>query len=351
MGSSSVFSESIGQGTHRYNYQLIKNFDKLEHNDINIEKRLFNPLPSIFEGFSPLIYTPFMRLNSYDIIQEFASPCSRVGYGKAIVVGVVHDFHVLTDYMQNIEEYRTLRGFLGLHLFGIPSIKYALRADYLFPNSTQTKEEAVHFGFDRRKLLVINHGISKKFIRDPPSKLNKTDKDTFRVGYIGSFSTPKNVGFAIKAFLKTTSNDMIFDVWGARTGQYYNLINLAKGDHRIRFRGFVPESRLVSTYDSFDVFVHPSLYEGFGLQIFEAQARGLPVVIYKHTKTPKEVRRYCIEVEDEDHMASIIEELRTNGYNEKRRKIAMDYARGFTWEKTAMQTLDAYRWINKKENF
>ncbi|MEM3265162.1 MAG: group 1 glycosyl transferase, partial [Thermoplasmata archaeon] len=75
------------------------------------------------------------------------------------------------------------------------------------------------------------------------------------------------------------------------------------------------------------------------------QARGLPVIIYKYGKIPKEVRKYCFEAESPEHMAQIIEELKENGYNEKLRKKATEYARSFTWEKCAKETLEIYKKI------
>ena len=87
------------------------------------------------------------------------------------------------------------------------------------------------------------------------------------------------------------------------------------------------------------MFVFPSIYESFGLPILEAQSRGLPVIIYKYGKIPKEVRKYCFEAESPEHMAQIIENLKENGYNEKLGKKATEYARSFTWERCARETL------------
>ena len=112
--------------------------------------------------------------------------------------------------------------------------------------------------------------------------------------------------------------------------------------------GFVPEEKIVEIYDPSDVFMFPSLYDSFGLPILEAQSRGLPVIIYKYGKIPKEVRRYCFEAESPEHMAQIIEQLKANGYNEKERKKAMDYARSFTWEMTARETLEVYKKVLKQ---
>ena len=120
------------------------------------------------------------------------------------------------------------------------------------------------------------------------------------------------------------------------------IIEIAKGDKRIKFLGFAPEDKLVGIYNSFGTFVFPSYYEGFGIQIIEAQFRGLPVIIYKYGKIPKEVRKYCFEAESPEHMAHIIEGIKENGYNEKLRKKATEYARNFTWERCARETLIMY---------
>jgi glycosyltransferase involved in cell wall biosynthesis len=79
----------------------------------------------------------------------------------------------------------------------------------------------------------------------------------------------------------------------------------------------------------------------------EAQACGLPVIIYKKGKIPKEVRKYCFEAESPEHMAQIIESIKENGYNEKLRKKATKYARGFTWDKCAKSTFETYRVANE----
>ena len=123
---------------------------------------------------------------------------------------------------------------------------------------------------------------------------------------------------------------------------------MAAGDNRISFKGFVPKDQMVKAYDSFDVYLHPVLYTGFEMEILEAQARGGPVIISKNAQVPKEVRRYCYEADDEGHMAQIIKELKDNGYDEKLRAKALDYAREFTWRKTAEETLKVYESVNSR---
>jgi glycosyltransferase involved in cell wall biosynthesis len=181
--------------------------------------------------------------------------------------------------------------------------------------------------------------MTEKFFSKPRFKKHKT----FKIGYIAGFSYYKNATFAIDAVKQVEGNDIVFELWARRNGLYKNLVEQAKDDHRIRFMGFAPEDRLVDVYDSFDVFLYPSLYEGFGLAMIEAQARGLPVIIYKKAHIPKEVRRYCFEADDEQHMAQIIAQIKSNGYDEKRRRKAMTYAKAFTWKREIVETLAVYR--------
>ena len=88
--------------------------------------------------------------------------------------------------------------------------------------------------------------------------------------------------------------------------------------------------------------VFPSMYEGFDLPILEAQARGLPVIIYKKGGISKEIRKYCLGARGEKHMAGIIGDLRRNGYDIRIKKKTMEYVRSFTWAKCAQKTSKSY---------
>ena len=147
----------------------------------------------------------------------------------------------------------------------------------------------------------------------------------------------------LEAFKHIESKQFEMHIYGKLGYNRNKIIDIAKDDNRIKFMGFAPEDKLVDIYDSFNVFVFPSYYEGFGIPIIEAQSRGLPVIIYKKGKIPKEVRKYCFEAKSPEHMAHIIENIKKNGYNKKLMYKAMDYARNFTWERCARETLEVYK--------
>ena len=113
--------------------------------------------------------------------------------------------------------------------------------------------------------------------------------------------------------------------------------------------GFADEKKIASIYDSFDIFTFPSIHEGFGMPVLEAQARELPVVTYTKGRMPEEVIRYCFKAADEKEMARIFVNLKAVGYNSAAKKLATAYARSFTWKKTAQKTQEVYATVVKKE--
>ena len=137
-----------------------------------------------------------------------------------------------------------------------------------------------------------------------------------------------------------------FSLYGFGSGQELREMESFKRRHalsEVRFNGVATSEKIEGAYASFDAFMFPSRYEGFGLPILEAQAMGLPVIVYKRGKIASEVRRYCLEADSEGAAAKILKDLRMYGYEDNLRNRAMMYAHGFTWEKTVRETVDVYK--------
>ena len=203
----------------------------------------------------------------------------------------------------------------------------------------QDVKKRFNFGRNGR---VVNIGVKDSLIKKPIKKMPRGKK--FGVGYIGSFAYHKNVMLLLQAANIIDNEGYAFSVYGNGI-EHKRLSAYISANHMksVKLMGFASEDRIVEIYDSFDAFVFPSLYEGFGLPILEAQARGLPVVIYKKGKISEEVRRYCFEADNAVHMASIIDNLKQNGYESGMKRKATEYARSFTWAKCAQQTSEIYR--------
>lgn len=114
----------------------------------------------------------------------------------------------------------------------------------------------------------------------------------------------------------------------------------------VRWLGFVPQEELEALYAAAAIFVYPSLYEGFGLPVLEALARGVPVVT-SNTSSLREVGEgvaLLVDPQDPKEIGKAIRRLLDD--EEMREELAgkgKDRAAQFPWERTVEMTLAAYR--------
>ena len=337
-GNFSDYKEA-GPNFYRYVYQLYSNM-KNNKKGIEIIKEETSPSP-VSPGYSFFFDNLFKDMSGFDIIHNLDfKPFYPLNKGKAIKINTAHDFHPILHPEYSDDLGRDPKGKVWLESVLKFGIRLTLSSDYLICISTLTRDDAAKLGYDKKKMFVVNHGVDERFFSKIPKKSEK-----FTVGYIGALRMLKNISFAINAMSKIDDKNIKFDIWAKKVHQYEMLKELAGNDRRISFNGYAPEDKFVKIYDSFNAFVFPTYYEGFGIPILEAQARGLPVIVYKKGKVPNEVKKYCFEAEDPEDMAGIIQKLKDNGYNDKQRKRSMEYARNFTWQKTANETLDVYKKI------
>ena len=165
--------------------------------------------------------------------------------------------------------------------------RYACRrADRIIAISECTKRDIVHFyGIASEKIDVVYQSCDDSFKVTPNADFNLTVKNKFALPSkyilnVGTIETRKNLATLIRA-LEFINPEYKLVVVGKQT----DYINLVKKDidrlqltNRVIFLQNVPFSDLPSIYQMADVFVYPSLYEGFGIPIIEALYCEVPVV-------------------------------------------------------------------------
>lgn len=115
---------------------------------------------------------------------------------------------------------------------------------------------------------------------------------------------------------------------------------------RVIFLGEVGEDEMSAVYRGADLFVFPSLNEGFGLPVLEAMKSGVPVIASEASSLPEIVGEAGILVNpyDVNEMAMAMQFTLTNdSLREELRQKSIDQASKFSWERTARETLAAYR--------
>jgi glycosyltransferase involved in cell wall biosynthesis len=113
----------------------------------------------------------------------------------------------------------------------------------------------------------------------------------------------------------------------------------------VRFLGWVSAAELEGLWAIARGFVFPSLYEGFGLPVLEAMARGVPVACSNASSLPEVAGDAALlfEPSDERAIAQALERLLGDPAEAERlRARGRQRAREFTWERTARLTLASY---------
>ncbi|MDE1871044.1 MAG: glycosyltransferase [Candidatus Micrarchaeota archaeon] len=291
------------------------------------------------------IQSEFSDFRGYDIIHNpnglrlFKKP------KNSRLVTTIHDLMPVTNRERNlggsVKEVLVSVNSRFSDYVATEGFKLALKSDHIIVDIDYGKEELLeHFDYDKDKISTVRLAMDYKFLEAQPRNA-KQQRAKFKVGYVGSFNAPKNIDFAIRAMKMIDDREIIMELWGKKTLEAEVLEKSSGNDERIRFMGVAPEGQKVQIFDSFDVFVHPGVYESI-IQ-FEALSRGLPVIVKKGSKLSPDLLEHCIEAKDEPHMAQIIKDLKLNGYDNAKRKKSMEYARGFTWKRLTEDTVNVYK--------
>lgn len=189
---------------------------------------------------------------------------------------------------------------------------------------------------------------------------NKYSIDSPFLLYIGGFSTRKNVKELIIAFSKiqkSLKKDYKLVLCGSIRDEGIKLQELCKElliDDKIIFTGFIPDDDLPIFYNAAELFVYPSLYEGFGLPPLEAMSCSTPVITSNLTSIPEVTNNCAVLINplyNDELSLSIIDLLNSDSLLQEYGQKGYNNSLKFTWKNTAISTLKAYESVfQSKEN-
>jgi len=144
---------------------------------------------------------------------------------------------------------------------------------------TYARDTLVAEGIDTAKIRVNPYGVEwGRF--ESGSAIESPSARPLRFLFAGSVSARKGVPVLLDAWRKIAPRDAELWLAGHVGKRESSLIPALPGLHVM---GHVPNAEMARLYAQCDVFVLPSLFEGFGLVILEALAAGLPVIATPHT--------------------------------------------------------------------
>jgi glycosyltransferase involved in cell wall biosynthesis len=235
------------------------------------------------------------------------------------------------------------------------------RADLVLADSQNTKDDLVELlGVEANKIEVIYPGVEERFrpiedqtvLEQVRRRYNLPPR--FILG-LGTLQPRKNFATLVEAFadLRFAICDLRLVIAGGK-GWLYDEIFVAVErlglEEQVVFPGFVADEDLPALYNLAELFVFPSLYEGFGMPPLEAMACGTPVVTSNASSLPEVVGEAGLIVEATDTRAlaeAMKRVLEDNALREGMIAKGLEQARKFTWEKSVSKLLSLYEALHK----
>ena len=171
------------------------------------------------------------------------------------------------------------------------------RADQIITVSESTKRDLLRFyKADESKITVIPLGIGTEFVKKTSSEIDylhskfNIPRDKKIILYVGNLLPHKNLNKLLEGFaqMKGRENCRLLLVGKVFDGRSRGTCEKDLGIEELTIHaGMVSQEDLVNIYNLADLFVLPSLYEGFGLPVLEALACGTPVVCSNTSSLPE----------------------------------------------------------------
>lgn len=231
----------------------------------------------------------------------------------------------------------------------------ARRSRLLVTDSEDAKQKIAHaLALPHEKVRVVHLGVDAIFKRVVDKVSLASVRERYRLPdkfilVVGTREPRKNLPALIRAYqrMREANETKLGLVIVGRAGWNSNAVEGASGsqDEHIVLTGFVPHSDLIALYSLAEVFVLPSLYEGFGLPPLEAMACGCPVIVSDRGSLPEIVSDAAILInpESDNSIMSAIRKVEGNQLlREELVRRGLERVKYFSWKTTAIKTLHLY---------
>lgn len=333
-----------------------ENFDifKIEKKNFRTVVLPFNAENVIVRIFWEQFILPFLlKKNRVDILFSPSTVMPIFSTCKNVIC--IHDlipFHIY-------DKFTKVRSFYVRLMIKLS----ARRADKIFTVSKNSKKEIEQIcSIESSKIAITYNGVNKSIF-----ETNITEWKSFRkqkeipdkyLLYVGTLEPGKNLVKLIRAFKLVKKNygiDHKLIIAGKKGWKYFEIFreaNLLNVNDFIIFTDYVPKNILGELYRNAELFIFPSLYEGFGLPVLEAMAFGVPVIVSDVSALPEVVGKageLCDPFNEKDIAEKIIKILMDQQLRNKMIAAGKKQASQFDWKNASLIALKTFLSLSRNQ--
>lgn len=342
-------------GIGRYTYELVRRLVKEENvniklltNNETISKEILGENNIEYIRIKSKFLSPFevfelpIVINKYSKDHIFHSPSfSASPFIKNKSVITIHDLNhlKLPQYYSKFHKY----------YYKFIVRPFSLKCEKILTVSNFSKMEIVEWlKCSPNNVVVTYNGIDKKFkkidnVKELEHIKNKYSLPDKFILYVGNLKPHKDVKTLIKSIEGLNLNLVIS---GKSNELIDRTIEVSDLKEYVKFIGYIDDNDLPKIYNLADLFVFPSLYEGFGLPPLEAMASGCPTIVSSAACLQEVVgdNKFVFKMEDYEELSKKINEVMDNEkYRNDLIDIGINRAKLYSWDKCYNETLEVYK--------
>ncbi|MFX0043508.1 MAG: glycosyltransferase family 4 protein [Candidatus Hodarchaeota archaeon] len=352
-----IFTRPIDQGTSgsgSHLRQLVKYI--LEINDrFNIvlihyaknDNEIYRKADELIISMNPIIATPKLLRENFDILHF--SPLtilSPIWLKRPKKVATIHGGGALFLPDQ----------FSKLKIFHSQIIRpyYARKLDYIFTVSKTTKNLIInHHRVNEKKIRLTHNAVDEDFKVSKEEPFRTREKYGIKnqfIFHLSKYSPRKNPWTILNAFkiLKENYKDIQLVIagtgWKNQEVLEFIVKNHIKKD--IIFTGFASRQDVIDLLNMAEIFLFPSLFEGFGIPNLEAMACGCPVITSNAFAIPEIVGDAALILNDNmdpiELSNKVIHILEDENLRKSLIKKGLERVKSYSWKESARTVLNTY---------
>ncbi len=350
----------------------------------NYSRFIIQSLEKFQKDFEYFLYTPKTR-NKIEFLtpsekihitlprkilhKKFASYWRSIAMAKDLVKDEIDIFHGLSGEIPNNIAETNVKSVVTIHdliFLRYPKLykpidrkiyenkfRFACKnANQIIAISEQTKQDIVqYFGTNENKIAVLYQSCDERFQKEVEDPLKQKVQEIYQLPekfllYVGTIEKRKNLLSIVKA-IHYGKIEYPLVIVGKKT-DYFNEVLTYIHDNlleNIIFLQSVPNEHLPAIYQSAQIFIYPSVFEGFGIPILEALYSKIPVITSKGSCFHEAGGPSSIYVTPENfkELASAIKSL-LNDSSLRNKMIAdgLEHAKKFSHKTLTQQLVNIY---------
>ncbi|WP_299361833.1 glycosyltransferase family 1 protein [Winogradskyella sp.] len=238
------------------------------------------------------------------------------------------------------------------------------KSDQLITVSNFEKQNISNiYQLDHTKIQTVHNGVNENFKAVIDNNVKAEVKQKYNLPehfllHIGNTDPRKNTARVLKAFyryISEFSEDLKLVLVGfneAKLNAILKAISLEEAlSGKIILTGYVADKDLPVLFSLSELFLFPSLREGFGIPIIEAMACGVPVITSNTSSMPEVAgdAACLVDPKNTESIYKAIVKVRSNeAYKNQLIEKGFEQYTNFSWEKAAKKVLGVYKQFNNK---